>query len=472
MNLLRDVHHAQVFRLLVADLDGRLTVERLADHLSALADATLALTLECAWKAVPRRHRAVPAFAVIAYGKLGGKELGYASDLDLIFLYDDAHPDAAEIYSTLARRLVSWLTTQTSSGHPVRHRSAPAAERQCRPDGVVVRRVLALPAQRRRTRRLGVGDAGADTRALFVRRHCAGRSASRTSALGSWRACATWPHCARRCWRCARRCSTAIPTPARSSTSSTTAAAWSTSSSSCSTWCWPMRTRARSCCAMLGNIALLQMAGAIGLIDASLAHQVADAYRDVSAAPASAAAQWRRARARRAGRGRARSRRRAPAVASGIRRVTKRSTLRALPIDRLGAGRDQPAQRRRLRTGLSADPAVPCDGARGRTERVRFRRRRGRGDGRTARSWCRASGTTACGARRASSSSATAWPPSRGPRSRSSRRGRVCYCYGCWTASARVCAHHRAMPCWRVRCLPISAGWHSDCIERSTMQAP
>jgi glutamate-ammonia-ligase adenylyltransferase len=53
---------------------------------------------------------------VIAYGKLGGKELGYASDLDLIFLYDDPHPDAAEIYSMLARRLVSWLTTQTSSG--------------------------------------------------------------------------------------------------------------------------------------------------------------------------------------------------------------------------------------------------------------------------------------------------------------------------------------------------------------------
>ncbi len=116
MNLLRDVHHAQVFRLLVADLDGRLTVERLADHLSALADATLALTLDCAWKTVARRHRDVPAFAVIAYGKLGGKELGYASDLDLIFLYDDAHADAPENYSTLARRLVTWLTTQTSSG--------------------------------------------------------------------------------------------------------------------------------------------------------------------------------------------------------------------------------------------------------------------------------------------------------------------------------------------------------------------
>jgi glutamate-ammonia-ligase adenylyltransferase len=121
-----------VFRLLVADLDGRLTVERLADHLSALADATLAVTLECAWKTVAKRHHEVPSFAFIAYGKLGGKELGYASDLDLIFLYDDAHADAAETYSALARRIVMWLTTQTSSGILF---------------DIDLRRVLALPAQ-------------------------------------------------------------------------------------------------------------------------------------------------------------------------------------------------------------------------------------------------------------------------------------------------------------------------------------
>ena len=116
MNLLRDAHHARVFRLLVADLDGRLTVERLADHLSALADSTLALALEYAWSSLARRHRDVPRFAVIGYGKLGGKELGYESDLDLIFLYDDEDPAAAESYSLLVRRLMTWLTTQTSSG--------------------------------------------------------------------------------------------------------------------------------------------------------------------------------------------------------------------------------------------------------------------------------------------------------------------------------------------------------------------
>ncbi|MBC8118420.1 MAG: bifunctional [glutamate--ammonia ligase]-adenylyl-L-tyrosine phosphorylase/[glutamate--ammonia-ligase] adenylyltransferase, partial [Burkholderiaceae bacterium] len=116
MNLLRDAHHAQVFRLLVADLDGRLTVEKLADQLSALADSTLTLALDTVWSTLPRRHRQAPRFAVVGYGKLGGKELGYESDLDLIFLYDDDHPEAAEIYAMFARRLLTWLNTQTSSG--------------------------------------------------------------------------------------------------------------------------------------------------------------------------------------------------------------------------------------------------------------------------------------------------------------------------------------------------------------------
>jgi glutamate-ammonia-ligase adenylyltransferase len=116
MNLVRDEHHAQVFRLLVADLDGRLTVERLADHLSLLADTTLAEVLRQAWQHSPKRHVEEPRFAILGYGKLGGKELGYASDLDLVFVYDDDAPDAAQNYIALARRIVLWLTTMTSSG--------------------------------------------------------------------------------------------------------------------------------------------------------------------------------------------------------------------------------------------------------------------------------------------------------------------------------------------------------------------
>ena len=117
MNLMREAHQAQVFRLLAQDLAGLLTVERLADHLSALADLVLEVTLEQVWRDLPRRHRGdAPRFAVVAYGKLGGKELGYASDLDLIFLYDDADERAAEVYARFAQRINGWLSTRTSSG--------------------------------------------------------------------------------------------------------------------------------------------------------------------------------------------------------------------------------------------------------------------------------------------------------------------------------------------------------------------
>ena len=116
MNVLREAHHAQVFRLLAQDLAGQLTVEVLADHLSALADLMLAITLELCWAQLRNRHRDVPRFAIVAYGKLGGKELGYASDLDIIFLYDDADARAPELYSRLAQRINTWLTSATSSG--------------------------------------------------------------------------------------------------------------------------------------------------------------------------------------------------------------------------------------------------------------------------------------------------------------------------------------------------------------------
>ncbi|WP_158937801.1 bifunctional [glutamate--ammonia ligase]-adenylyl-L-tyrosine phosphorylase/[glutamate--ammonia-ligase] adenylyltransferase [Burkholderia sp. S171] len=116
MNLLRHAHQAEVFRILLIDLAGKLTVEHVSDLLSALADAVLDVTIETVWSQFPKRHREVPRFSVIAYGKLGGKELGYASDLDLIFLHDDPDESAADIYATFARRLITWLTTATGAG--------------------------------------------------------------------------------------------------------------------------------------------------------------------------------------------------------------------------------------------------------------------------------------------------------------------------------------------------------------------
>ena len=116
MDLLREVHHAHLFHLLAHDLQGWLSMEHLADHLSALADVIVATTLQTIWETLPNRHLPAPRFAVIAYGKLGGKELGYASDLDLIFLYEDDHPDAPMLYARLAQRFITWMTSPTSAG--------------------------------------------------------------------------------------------------------------------------------------------------------------------------------------------------------------------------------------------------------------------------------------------------------------------------------------------------------------------
>ena len=117
---LRHAHHAEVFRTLVRDVEGLITVEQVADDLSALADATLDCTLRWAWPRLRQQHRETPCFAVIAYGKLGGKELGYGSDLDLVFLYDDADeadPDRAqEVYGHFVRKLITWLTLRTAAG--------------------------------------------------------------------------------------------------------------------------------------------------------------------------------------------------------------------------------------------------------------------------------------------------------------------------------------------------------------------
>ena len=116
MDALRHFQHAQTFRLAVQDLAGLWTVEALSDQLSFLTDTILTLTLQHAWRDMPKTHTDTPQFAIIGYGKLGGKELSYTSDLDLVFLFDDPHPDAAETYSRLARRLTTWLSGNTGAG--------------------------------------------------------------------------------------------------------------------------------------------------------------------------------------------------------------------------------------------------------------------------------------------------------------------------------------------------------------------
>lgn len=116
LNVLRRAHHAEVFRTLARDVQGRLTVEQVADDLSALADAVLGIASRWVWQRMKQRHRESPQITILAYGKLGGKELGYGSDLDIVFVYDDAHEKAGEIYAAYVRKLIHWLSVKTSEG--------------------------------------------------------------------------------------------------------------------------------------------------------------------------------------------------------------------------------------------------------------------------------------------------------------------------------------------------------------------
>lgn len=168
MNLMRDWQHQITFQLLAQDLEGVLTVEALADQLSGLADMMLAETVRRAWpltrpRTLTAADDAPPRFAVIAYGKLGGKEIGYASDLDLVFLYDDPDQDQVERYIKLARRMTSWLSTMTSSGRLYE------IDLRLRPDGDAGLLAVSIAAfEQYQTRSAWSWEHQAITRARFV----------------------------------------------------------------------------------------------------------------------------------------------------------------------------------------------------------------------------------------------------------------------------------------------------------------
>ncbi len=160
------------------------------------------------WRDARKKHREQPHFAIIAYGKLGGRELGYASDLDLIFLYDDDHPDAGEIYARLAQRINTMLSSYTSSGrlYEVDLRLRPNGE-----SGLLVSSIDAFEEYQRQ--HAWVWEHQALTRARFCAGDAAVGAAVRSVSATKCCACrATSPSCGRKSSRCARRCTTATPT--------------------------------------------------------------------------------------------------------------------------------------------------------------------------------------------------------------------------------------------------------------------
>lgn len=165
MDTMRHFKHAAVLRFAAQDVAGELPLRTLSDYLSALADLILQATLDIIWPTLRGKHCDKPRFAVIGYGKLGGKELSYASDLDIVFLYEDDVPDAGQIYARFGQRINNWLSSLTSAG------TLYETDLQLRPDGASGLLVSSVEAFREyQMQKAWVWEHQALTRARF----CAG----------------------------------------------------------------------------------------------------------------------------------------------------------------------------------------------------------------------------------------------------------------------------------------------------------
>jgi glutamate-ammonia-ligase adenylyltransferase len=109
---LRHFKQRHMLRFTIADIEGELPVMALSDELAALADTILDVTLAAAAASMGSDSG---GFCVVGYGKLGGKELGYASDLDVIFLYDGESAGAEQL-ARVAQRVTTWMTGHTAAG--------------------------------------------------------------------------------------------------------------------------------------------------------------------------------------------------------------------------------------------------------------------------------------------------------------------------------------------------------------------
>ena len=163
LDLLRHFKQRHVLRFTIADIEGELPVMALSDELSALADVILDVTLNEAAASLGFERGGVAGFCVVGYGKLGGKELGYASDLDIIFLYDEVLGLAPERLARVAQRVNTWMTSHTAAG------ALYETDLRLRPDGASGLLVSSLGAFRDyQLRRAWTWEHQALTRARFV----------------------------------------------------------------------------------------------------------------------------------------------------------------------------------------------------------------------------------------------------------------------------------------------------------------
>ncbi|UUM31038.1 bifunctional [glutamate--ammonia ligase]-adenylyl-L-tyrosine phosphorylase/[glutamate--ammonia-ligase] adenylyltransferase [Vibrio japonicus] len=133
MEALRQFKQICILRIAAADIAGVLPVMKVSDHLTYLAEAIVESVVHQAWLQIAEKYgepthlkdREGKGFGVIGYGKVGGWELGYNSDLDIVFMHDcpvDAYTDGKkeidgrQFYLRLAQRIIHIFSTRTASG--------------------------------------------------------------------------------------------------------------------------------------------------------------------------------------------------------------------------------------------------------------------------------------------------------------------------------------------------------------------
>ncbi|WVD64493.1 bifunctional [glutamate--ammonia ligase]-adenylyl-L-tyrosine phosphorylase/[glutamate--ammonia-ligase] adenylyltransferase [Utexia brackfieldae] len=133
LEALRQFKQMQLLHIAAADVAGVLPIMKVSDHLTFLAEAMIEMVVQLAWNQMTARYgkpdyltdEQQKGFVVIGYGKLGGWELGYSSDLDLIFLHDCSADsmtnglksiDSRQFYLRLVQRIIHLFSVHTSSG--------------------------------------------------------------------------------------------------------------------------------------------------------------------------------------------------------------------------------------------------------------------------------------------------------------------------------------------------------------------
>ncbi len=250
MELMRHFRRRNMLKVAASDVMDRLPVMRVSDALTWLAEALITQSFGLAWKEMTRRYgqprrrsetQENPGFLVIGYGKMGGLELGYGSDLDLVFLHDGDPQEPfsrkrlavsrREFFLRLGQRMIHHVTTRTMSGRLYE------VDSRLRPNGNSGILVTDLAGFRDYQLRQAWTWEHQAVLGWFVVEHAQLKSLNRLDAR-FWGNVEIHRCCGRRFWRCEKRC---VPhsTPAirMRSTSSRWQEEWSILNFWCSIWC-------------------------------------------------------------------------------------------------------------------------------------------------------------------------------------------------------------------------------------------